>query len=105
MGWDGVTGVTGCCVVGRPVSGPCSAAGSLTRDVMLLPVRVVDTVGAGDAFVGGYLSEMLRGSDIDHRLLTANQVGAFACLVPGDWEGMPRRAELHLLNPSDPVSR
>lgn len=70
-----------------------------------LPVRVVDTVGAGDAFVGGYLSEMLRGSDIDHRLLTANQVGAFACLVPGDWEGMPRRAELHLLNPSDPVSR
>lgn len=70
-----------------------------------VPVRVVDTVGAGDAFVGGYLSEMLRKSDIDQRLLTANQVGAFACLVPGDWEGMPRRAELHLLDPSDPVSR
>lgn len=70
-----------------------------------VPVRVVDTVGAGDAFVGGYLSEMLRGSDIDQRLLTANQVGAFACLVPGDWEGMPRRAELGLLDSSDPVSR
>ncbi|WP_457973775.1 sugar kinase [Arthrobacter sp. D1-17] len=70
-----------------------------------VPVRVVDTVGAGDAFVGGYLSEMLRESEIDDRLLTATQVGAFACLVPGDWEGMPRRAELHLLDPSDPVSR
>ncbi|WP_255405437.1 sugar kinase [Sinomonas sp. R1AF57] len=70
-----------------------------------VPVRVVDTVGAGDAFVGGYLSELLRGSDVEQRLMVANQVGAFACLVPGDWEGMPRRSELHLLDPRDPVLR
>ncbi|MGQ1795530.1 sugar kinase [Kocuria oceani] len=70
-----------------------------------VPVRVVDTVGAGDAFVGGYLAELLRGAEADQRLRTATQVGAFACLVPGDWEGMPRRSELHLLAPEDPVSR
>lgn len=70
-----------------------------------VPVHVVDTVGAGDAFVGGYLSELLRGADAEQRLLTATQVGAFACLVPGDWEGMPRRSELHMLDSSEPVSR
>jgi 2-dehydro-3-deoxygluconokinase len=31
--------------------------------------------------------------------------GAFACLTPGDWEGMPRRDELPLLTSSEPVTR
>jgi len=31
--------------------------------------------------------------------------GAFACLVPGDWEGFPRRHELTLLHTKEPVSR
>ena len=70
-----------------------------------IPVRAVDTVGAGDAFVAGYLSELLRGEDVAQRLLTAVRTGAFACLVPGDWEGMPRRGELELLEAVEPVSR
>lgn len=68
-------------------------------------IRPVDTVGAGDAFVAGYLSELLRGQDVPQRLLTAVRTGAFACLVPGDWEGMPRRSELELLEAHDPVTR
>ncbi|MHA7175144.1 sugar kinase [Arthrobacter sp. Sr24] len=70
-----------------------------------IPIRAVDTVGAGDAFVAGYLAELLRGEPVDTRLLTAAQTGAFACLVHGDWEGMPRRSELGLLNASEPVIR
>jgi 2-dehydro-3-deoxygluconokinase len=70
-----------------------------------VPVQAVDTVGAGDAFVAGYLAELLHGEDVPQRLLTAVQAGAFACLVSGDWEGMPRRAELGLLDAADPVSR
>ncbi|WP_432572676.1 sugar kinase [Kineococcus sp. SYSU DK005] len=70
-----------------------------------VPVTVVDTVGAGDGFVAGYLAELLRGCDVEQRLRTAVRVGAFACQVPGDWEGMPRRAELALLDAKDPVSR
>jgi len=31
--------------------------------------------------------------------------GAFACLVPGDWEGMPRRSELAMLGAREPVQR
>jgi 2-dehydro-3-deoxygluconokinase len=68
-------------------------------------ITVVDSVGAGDAFVAGYLSEWLLGSSADERLTTAVTAGAFACMVPGDWEGMPRRNELALLGASDPVSR
>jgi 2-dehydro-3-deoxygluconokinase len=70
-----------------------------------IPIRALDTVGAGDAFVGGYLAELLAGEPVEQRLLTAVKSGAYACLVPGDWEGMPRRAELDLLGAPEPVSR
>lgn len=70
-----------------------------------IPIRALDTVGAGDAFVGGYLAELLRAEPVPDRLLTAVKTGAYACLVPGDWEGMPRRSELSLLDAGDPVSR
>lgn len=65
----------------------------------------VDTVGAGDAFVAGYLAEYLDGQPPEVRLTTAATVGAFACLVSGDWEGLPTREELGLLAAADPVAR
>ena len=68
-------------------------------------VDALDTVGAGDGFVAGYVSELLAGSSPRIRLDTAVRVGAFACLVPGDWEGMPRRSELGLLDSREPVTR
>ena len=70
-----------------------------------VPVNAVDTVGAGDAFVAGYIAEFLAGESLEQRLRTAVRTGAFACQVPGDWEGMPRRAELGLLESKDPVAR
>ncbi|WP_426225816.1 sugar kinase [Pseudarthrobacter sp. DSP2-3-2b1] len=70
-----------------------------------IPVDVVDTVGAGDAFVAGYLAERLQGCSPQERLLTAVTTGAFACLVPGDWEGLPRRADFGLLQAKEPVAR
>ncbi|MCX7523168.1 sugar kinase [Microbacterium sp. STN6] len=68
-------------------------------------VPVVDTVGAGDAFVAGYLAEYLAGESVETRLTTAVTVGAYACLTPGDWEGLPRRAELAALTATEPVTR
>ncbi|MCP9213446.1 sugar kinase [Streptomyces cucumeris] len=70
-----------------------------------VPVQPVDTVGAGDAFVAGYLAEFVSGHDVATRLTTAVTAGAFACLAHGDWEGLPRRAELALLGRSEPVTR
>ncbi|WP_420834222.1 sugar kinase [Streptomyces yunnanensis] len=62
-----------------------------------VPVRAVDPVGAGDAFVAGYLSALLDGADLAGRLARAATTGAFAAASRGDWEGAPTRAELSLL--------
>ncbi|WP_435748533.1 sugar kinase [Microbacterium sp. PMB16] len=67
----------------------------------------VDTVGAGDAFVAGYLSALLDGLDVDATLRRANACGAMACLVPGDWEAAPTLRELARFadGDADPVRR
>jgi 2-dehydro-3-deoxygluconokinase len=57
-------------------------------------VTVVDPVGAGDAFVAGYLADRMAGADPGARLRTAIATGAFAVTVPGDCEGLPYRADL-----------
>ncbi len=63
-----------------------------------VPVHAVDPVGAGDAFVAGYLADVLDGASPEACLRTGCRVGAFAVTVPGDWEGLPTRAELELLD-------
>ncbi|MFJ3840390.1 sugar kinase [Streptomyces sp. NPDC054904] len=73
--------------------------GEAVQDV--LPVTLVDPIGAGDAFVAGYLAGLLDGTDLPGRLLLAATCGAFAVAAAGDWEGLPRRAELDLLHGAD----
>lgn len=69
-------------------------------------VEVADTVGAGDAFVGGYLAERLEGRDLAQRMRTAAAAGACACRGDGDWEMMPTRREIaELTVEGDPVAR
>ncbi|MBS2966281.1 sugar kinase [Actinocrinis puniceicyclus] len=70
-----------------------------------LPVSVVDPVGAGDAFVAGYIAEHLAGKPAAQRLHTATAAGAFAVSVPGDCEGLPRRADLNTLIAYEDVAR
>lgn len=68
-------------------------------------VAVLDTVGAGDAFVAGYLAELIARAGPSQRLGTAVAAGAFAVTVGGDWEGLPGREDLDLLSRSEPVIR
>lgn len=75
------------------------------HSVPAIPVTAIDTVGAGDAFVAGYLAELIAGVPAEGRLATAVRTGAFACLGPGDWESYARRSELAMLDGGDPVSR
>jgi 2-dehydro-3-deoxygluconokinase len=58
-------------------------------------------VGAGDAFVAGYLSGLLQDADIPARLQRAVTTAAFAVATRGDWEGLPTRDELALLDAPD----
>jgi 2-dehydro-3-deoxygluconokinase len=67
-------------------------------------ITVVDPVGAGDAFVAGYLSEVVAGAPTPDRLRMGNALGAAVCGVRGDWEGLPTRDELdRRLGPEDVV--
>ena len=76
-----------------------------TFEVSAIPVRVIDPVGAGDAFVAGYLADLLTGRPAHDRLSTATAAGAFAVSVPGDCEGLPRRGDLQALLAYDDISR
>lgn len=84
-------------VVKRAAAG----AESVTREGRVrLPAHRVearDTVGAGDAFCAGYLSGLLDGLGPRQRLARGVALGAFAVGCAGDWEGLPRRDELALL--------
>ncbi|WP_305782422.1 sugar kinase [Symbioplanes lichenis] len=74
--------------------------------VAALPVTVVDPVGAGDAFVAGYLADRLAGATPRQRLTTAIAAGAWAVTVPGDCENLATRADLATLTTAtDNVAR
>lgn len=68
-------------------------------------VSTLDPVGAGDAFVAGYLTERLQDVDPQGRLTTALQAGAYAVTVPGDCEGLPFRHELDDLEATTDILR
>ncbi|MBD0673725.1 sugar kinase [Streptomyces sp. CBMA156] len=92
-------------VVKRGDQGALALAGSESVTVPAVLVSCVDPVGAGDAFVAGYLSARLEGLDLAGRLRRGALCGAFAVSVPGDWEGLPRRGELDLLSGTEDVHR
>lgn len=86
--------------------GPQGAAAYTADGVSSVParaVRAVDVIGAGDAFVAGYLSGTLDGLDTAGRLRRGTTVSAFAVASDGDWEGLPTRAELDLLDDEETV--
>lgn len=63
-----------------------------------IPVAVLDTIGAGDAFTAGYLSGVLDGLPPDVALRRGTVTAAFAVAGVGDWEGLPTRGDLSLLD-------
>jgi ribokinase len=71
----------------------CLADGSAC-EVGALPIRPVDTVGAGDAFVGGFAAAMDRGADLAAALRRASVGGALACLKPGAQPSLPLLSEI-----------
>lgn len=57
--------------------------------VAALPVTALDTVGAGDAYVGVLAAALDRGLDLPGAMHRASVAGALACLTPGAQPAMP----------------
>jgi ribokinase len=72
-----------------------------------LPVRPVDTVGAGDAFVGALVAALDRGLGFEPALRRAAVAGSLACTVAGAQPSLPTadaiEARLAELPPPRPV--
>ena len=92
-------------VIKRGARGCVALVEGVWHRLEALRVELVDPVGAGDAFVGGYLAELVSGREADARLRTATAAGAFAVSVRGDWQGLPHKHELALLTATDDVVR
>jgi 2-dehydro-3-deoxygluconokinase len=67
---------------------------TVTRSPAVRVERIVDPVGAGDAFAAGFLSGLLRDFNLEDSLALANRCGALAMTSPGDMEALPRWAEV-----------
>jgi 2-dehydro-3-deoxygluconokinase len=91
-------------VITRGAKGSSAEIDGDTHHMPALNVRVVDTLGAGDAFVAGYLSGILDGLSPQDRLHRGTVLGAFAVASPSDWQGLPRRADLALFDHEDGAS-
>jgi 2-dehydro-3-deoxygluconokinase len=88
-------------VVTRGAAGATCWAGEEKFKQNAVPVTAVDTVGAGDAFAAGYLTSRRLGRPVSERLATGARVAAFAVATSGDWEGLPTRADVALLDIED----
>lgn len=88
-------------VIKLGADGALALAGGETHHSAAVPVTCVDPIGAGDAFVAGYLAGMLDDAPVSECLRLATTCGAFVVSTQGDWEGLPRRGELDLLNAAD----
>lgn len=51
-----------------------------------IPVEVVDSLGAGDSYIGTYLAKWLLGEGIPRSMENASQAAAVVCTHLGAWE-------------------
>lgn len=77
--------------------GALSLEGDEVVRVPGFPVKVVDTVGAGDGFSAGFLAGRLKGWSLAESTRLGNLVGACACTVLGDYAAYPTLQEARSL--------
>ena len=75
------------------------------HDVAAVPVTAVDTVGAGDAFVAGYLAELLGGRTAVDRWLRRPRPAPSPASAPATGRAFPVAPTSAFTDVSDPVLR
>ena len=80
-------------VMTRGAKGALVGGPEHTAEVHSPQVDVVDTTGAGDAFVGALATRLLAGDDLAAAAAFAARVGAFACTGRGAQPSYPRSTD------------
>jgi len=65
-----------------------------TPAAVVHPDDIVDTTGAGDAFIGSLAYGLVDGLPLERSLALASWVAAHRCRLPGPRPGLPRREEV-----------
>jgi ribokinase len=73
--------------------GALQVSESQTTQMGAYKVDVVDTTAAGDAFIGGFASALLRGLELEQAVEYANACGALATTKFGAQPSLPTREE------------
>lgn len=84
----------GTCIVTLGGDGALACAPDGTNRVAALPVEVVDTTGAGDAFTGALAAALDQGHALPAALARASIAGSLACTALGAQASLPRKAEI-----------
>lgn len=88
--------------------GSVAAHGGTTIERPGFPVEVVDTVGAGDAFLGAFVASSVRGEPIGAAMRAGAAAGALAVGRAGAYDALPSRDEIERFladRPADPPTR
>jgi len=86
------------CVITRGAAGACWAAGADSGTVAAPPVaEVVDSTGAGDAFVGGLVRQLSRSADLQAAVRVGVEVGTIAVTRLGAQASYPYASDIRQL--------
>ncbi|HEX3065478.1 MAG TPA: ribokinase [Dongiaceae bacterium] len=83
-------------VVTLGAQGAIAFSGKQGWEIGTLPVKPVDTTGAGDAFVGAFAAALDEGADLPTALRWGSTAGALACLTAGAQPSLPLRADIEI---------
>ena len=81
-------------IVTLGAEGAMAASAGVRYAIPALPVRCVDTVGAGDAFAGVFAATVDAGMTLQRALARACAAGALACTRAGAQPSLPHADEL-----------
>jgi ribokinase len=81
-------------VVTLGAAGAFACDGDRAWRIAAMPIRPVDSTGAGDAFVGVFTATLDAGGDPATALRWASVAGGLACLVDGAQPSLPLRAAI-----------
>ncbi len=95
FGWEGL-------IVTYGAEGAVFITPTHTLRVPGVRVEVTDTVGAGDAFLGAFLSRFLQGAEPEQCLRFAAAAGALVASRPGGTPAFSEAEVLHLMGEAPP---